>query len=228
MKKAWWLFMVLLGVLGCAGTERLQTTAPPPPEAGFLAGYYSQMVPGPPGGVKLRWFRPGVDFTKYHKVMLDSVIFFFADDSEYKGMDPQALKELADGFHREIINTLRGTCSIVTKPGPGVVRIRFAITDLKQSRPVVSAITTLVPAGLGISVIKRGVTGSWSGSGATAMEVMALDSLTQEVIAVAKDHHEAAFDERFTKWGSAEEAFRFWAGRLKLFVEKVKRSKEAA
>jgi Protein of unknown function (DUF3313) len=44
----------------------------------------------------LRWLKPGVDFAKYNKLMLDSVVFFFAEDSEYKGMDPQELKEIAD------------------------------------------------------------------------------------------------------------------------------------
>ena len=42
----------------------------------------------------MRWLKPGVDFAKYNKIMLETVIFYFADDSEYKGIDPVAMKEL--------------------------------------------------------------------------------------------------------------------------------------
>ncbi len=44
----------------------------------------------------MRWLKPGVDFGKYNKIMLDSVIFYFGDDSEDKRIDAQDMKELAD------------------------------------------------------------------------------------------------------------------------------------
>jgi hypothetical protein len=188
---------------------------------GFLGEYAQYLQPGPEGGAKMRWLKPGVDFGKYNKVMLDSVIFFFADSSGYKGIDPQALKELADACDLQGINVLKGTYPIVAEPGPDVVRIRFAITDLEQSRPVLSAVTTVVPIGLGISIIKKGATGSWTGSGATGAELMAIDSMTGDVIAVAQDKKTAGFTERFSKWGSAEDAFKFWGERLKLFLDQA-------
>ena len=63
---------------------------------GFLDGYYKDLQPGPKGGAKMRWLKPGVDFGKYNKIMLDSVIFYFGDDSEDKRIDAQDMKELAD------------------------------------------------------------------------------------------------------------------------------------
>jgi hypothetical protein len=33
------------------------------------------------------WIKTGVDHTRYKKVMVDYVIFAFAEDSEYKGID---------------------------------------------------------------------------------------------------------------------------------------------
>lgn len=90
--------------------------------------------------------------------MLDRVVFFFADDSEYEGMDPQQLKELADGFNRQIVAILKEKCPVVADPGPDVIRVRFAVTDLKQSRPGISAVTSVVPGGIGISLLKKGTT----------------------------------------------------------------------
>ena len=153
--------------------------------------------------------------------MLDSVIFFFADDSESKGIDAQNMKELADACNLEVVNVLKGTYPIVAEPGPDVIRLRFAITDLKQSRPVLSAVSSVIPIGLGVSILKKGATGSWAGSGATSAEFMALDSMTNDVIAVAQDEKSAGFTERFSKWGSTEEAFKFWAERIKQFIDKA-------
>ena len=73
----------------------------------------------------------GVMFGKYNKFMVDSVIFFFADDSEYKGIDPNEMKELADNFNQAIVAAFKDKYPIVAEPGPDVARIRIAITGVK-------------------------------------------------------------------------------------------------
>ena len=197
----------------------------PKKSSGFLDGYYDKLQPGPKDGVKQRWLKPGTDFTKYNRVVLDSVVFFLSDDS-YKGIDPQDMKDLADGFNKEVVAAFPDKSRFVAEAAPEVARIRFAITGLKQSNPGRSAVSTVVPVGLAINLVKKGASGSWSGSGATSMEVMVLDSMTNEVIAVAIDDRTAGFTERFSKWGSAQEAFKFWAQRLKLFVDDTRSIKD--
>jgi hypothetical protein len=192
-----------------------------PKYSGFLGDYYKNLQPGPEGGVKMRWIKPGVDFSKYNKLMIDSVIFYFAPDSEYKGIDPQTMKEMADAFNLELVNALKGAFPIVADPGPGVARLRFAITGITQSNPTRSVISSIIPAGLAVSLVKKGVGGSWTGSGATSAELMVIDSVTNEVIVLAVDEKTAGFTERFSKWGSAEEAFKFWAGRVKIFIDEA-------
>ena len=150
--------------------------------------------------------------------MLDSVVFFLSDES-YKGIDPQDMKELADSFNKEMIGAFKDKSRLVSEPAPDVARVRFAITGLKQSKPGVSAVTSVLPIGLAVSLVKKGAGGSWSGSGATSGEVMVLDSMTNEVIAVAVDERTAGFTERFSKWGSAEDAFKFWAQKLNQFID---------
>ena len=59
---------------------------------------------------------------------------------------------------------------------------------------------------------------SWAGSGATSAELMVLDSMTNSPIAAAWDDQKIGLKERFTKWGSAEDAFKYWADRLILFL----------
>ncbi len=195
--------------------------------SGFLGdpGVYQKLTPGPDGGAQLRWLKPGVDFSKYDKFMVDGVVFYLADDSEYKGIDPQEMKEMADSCNKEIVDALKYKYTIVSEPGPGVGRIRFAITKIKASRPGVSAVTSIIPVGIGISVVKKGVTGGWSGSGATGTELMVLDSSTNEVIAMAVDERQAGYTERFSKWGSATDAFKFWSERIVKFLDDAKGKK---
>jgi Protein of unknown function (DUF3313) len=215
-----WLMGIVL-IAGCASTDSTKMSATGASQTGFLKGYYESLAPGPEGGAKLRWLKPEVNFSNYTRVMLDSVVFFLADDSEYSGIDPHQLTELADAFNRQLVETLSDSYPIVSEPGPDVIRIRFAITDLKQSHPALSGVTSVIPVGLAISLVQKGASDSWTGSGATGTEMMALDSLSNDVIAVAKDEKTAEFTERFSEWGSAEEAFKFWAERVKHFLDQA-------
>jgi hypothetical protein len=187
--------------------------------SGLLDGYYKDMQPGKEGGVKHWWVKPGVDLSKYGKVMLGSVVFYFAPDSQDKGIDPALMKALADSFNLELVKALSDKYPIVVDPGPGVVRIKIALTGIKQSRPVLSGITSVTPAGLAINAVNKSTGGSWTGSGATNVELMAIDPMTNEVVAVASDEQTAGFTERFSKLGSANEAFKFLAHRLRAFID---------
>lgn len=215
-------------MLSCATTSTTTTPASKIVGDENLSGFlgsptvYDQLRPGPEGGAKLRWLKPGTDFKKYDKFMVDSVVFYLSDKADSKGIEPQEMKEMADEFNKALVTAFKDKYPIVTEPGPDVARIRFAITNVKPSKPGVSAVTSVVPIGLGISLIKKGATGGWTGSGETGSEVMVLDTMTNEVIAMAVDQQTAAFESRFSKYGSASDAFKFWSERVVAFIDDAK------
>lgn len=188
--------------------------------SGFLgdAAAYSKLGPGPEGGAKMRWVKPGVDFSKYNKFMVDSVVFHFGKDSD-NVIDPKEMNELADAFNLELVTALKDKYPIVGEPGPGVLRIRVAITNFKASRPGISAVSSVMPIGLGISLLKKGATGGWSGGGEIGAEIMAIDTENNEVIVLGVDEKQAAFEQRFSKAGVAKDAFKFWAERIRQFMD---------
>jgi hypothetical protein len=144
-------------------------------------------------------------------------------------MDSSELHQIAEKFDLAIVTAAKGVTRFVTEPGPDVVRIRIAITDLKQNKPamgVISTATMVTPIGLGINLVKKGTTGSWSGSGSMSAEFMVIDSMTNQVIVAARDERRAGFTERFTNWGSAEEAIKFWAERIKIAIQEIHRVKQ--
>ena len=204
---------MVLSVVSCASVQK---------PSGFLDGYYKDMTPMKEMEFTwMRWKKPGVDFSKYDKLMLDGVVFYLSPESQDKGIDPDVMKDLADTFNLDMVNAVKDKYPVVAEPGPDVMRIKFALTGIKQSRPVRSGATTIIPAGLAISIVKKGATGEWSGSGATGSEVMAIDSMTNDVIAVAQTEYIAGFTERFTEYGSAKDAFKFWAGKLRYLLDRV-------
>jgi len=154
--------------------------------------------------------------------MVDYVVFALAEDSEYKAISGEEMKELGDAASLALVNEIKKKDTIVAEPGPDVWRVRLAIVGLKQSNPAISVVTTVIPIGIGISVIKKGAAGAWSGAGATQAEAMILDSMTNEVIAVGYLEYTAGFTERFTKWGSVEEAFKFWGEKGAEVVEALR------
>ena len=107
MKKTLWVFLSMLLIVGCATSKGADDAASPSARTGFLKGYYDRLEPGPEDGAKFRWIKPDVEWERYNYVMLDSVVFFFDDASEYKGIDPQDLKELADNFNKTLVDTLK-------------------------------------------------------------------------------------------------------------------------
>lgn len=220
MKKAQALILAVLVVvaftISTAFAEDIQFS-------GFLGdkSMYDKLKPGPKGKAQFRWIKSGENFKKYEKLMIDSVIFYLANNSD-KAIDPEDMKDLADSFNKEIIMALKDKHRIVSEPGPDVARISIAITNVKPNKPVRSTVSSVIPVGLGISLIRRGVTGGWTGGGETGIEAKVTDSLTDEVIMMAVDLRKAAFSERFTKMGAAKDAFKFWAERMTEFIGETK------
>jgi hypothetical protein len=48
---------------------------------------------------------------------------------------------------------------------------------------------------------------------------MALDSLTNDILILAVDNRKAEFEQRFSKWGSASDAFKLWSEMVVKFID---------
>ena len=219
MKKLFKLLSVavisLYLAVGCAGQKLAVKDY-----SGFL-GDYSKLQAGPEGGVDQRYINSGADFKKYNKVMLDQVRFYFKDNAADKGIDAAEMKELSDTFNREMIDALGSAYPLVAKPGPNVMRVRVAITDMELPNRTLNTITTVVPAGLVISTIKSGVTGKGTFVGEISMEFEMLDSQTNQVLANGVDRRSGGKIDSMSKFGTAEDAFKFWAQRLRTWLDEV-------
>lgn len=191
-----------------------------PKHSGFLGDYYRNLEPGPKDGAGERWFKPGVDFSKYNRFMIDHVVFYYAPDSEDKSIRAEDIKQLTDAFTLEIVKALKDKYPIVTEPGKDVARLRIALTDVKKNPPPISDLSTVMPRERRLNEMRNVSLNTWSGTGKTTAELMVVDSSTNEVIAAAVVERAAGF-----AGNGAMEAFRYWAGRIRGYIDRSREPK---
>jgi len=184
------------------------------PQAGFLQDYSLLNPDDPEKMVQWVYVKEGVDVSKYNKIMLDDIVFFIAQDADYKGFEASELADLGGAFHRALLMNLAGVYEFTDTPGPGVLRIRIAVTNLVPSGSVTGTVTTIVPVGLAVSAVKKAATGSHIGMGSVSIEGEILDSQTNEVLGASIDTKmgkKYKVRKGASKWGHAIDIFNGWA-----------------
>lgn len=204
---------VVGALIGCASPKKQSYS-------GFLKDYPS--FQSGQKGIDKRYLKQGVDFSQYDKILMEEVVFFLNDDADYKGIHPDDIKKLSDEFHKIFAEEMGDL--LTDQPGPRVSRMRMAVTKLQPSKPVSGTMSTVVPVGLALSIVKKGATGNYIGIGSASMEVEFLDSITNERIAAAVDRAPGGkFD--IGKLSAAKSAFKLWAKRLHTFMNENKLAK---
>jgi len=208
-------------LIGCSGKKQLHPS-------GFLSDY-SRLQPGSDGQAIKRYVDTSVDFSKYKKVMIDKVIFYFAPSSKPIGVDPDELEMLAKSFEKALVEELKDAYPIVTKPGPDVLRIRVAITDVKAGNPMLGAASAVLPVGVAVNAISNVTTGESVNVGEATIEAAFLDSETGRVVAAIMDRKVGSTYSTGSvkgKWGHAKQAFKEWAKRLRQWLDGVHGKKQ--
>ena len=116
----------LSGVAGCQSTVK---------HSGFLSDY-SQLKPSKVVEGAMDYRNPKRKLVNYKKFMLEPYKVYFAANADGISIDPAELKNLVDYFRDETVKALSKRYQVVNKPGPGVARIRVAITSITKTNPV--------------------------------------------------------------------------------------------
>ena len=104
----------------------------------FLADYSKLMpTPMPNGGTDLIYVVPGAfeKLGKYASLMIDQPEILISPDSPYNGAKPADLSALAEQLRKDVIDAVKaGGYGVVEAPGPSVLYVKFALTDLSLKR----------------------------------------------------------------------------------------------
>jgi hypothetical protein len=204
---------VAMVIFGCATTEQVPNVR----MSGFL-GDYSQLHPGRSGQAEFTYLDRSVDLNKYQKVILEHVQLWAAENSNsaLAKLSREDQQLLVDYLYVALRDAIQKDYTLVNEPGTDVMRIRCAITEARATSPVKDLLSTVTPAGLGISYAKRLILGTHSGVGVVSIEGELLDSLTGHRIAAVIDRRAGTKSVNYnpTRWGDVQDAFNFWARRM--------------
>lgn len=213
---------------------------------GFLSDY--SKLRHKPGSDAYSWSEPAAQIAVYDKVMVDRIKIYLKQGAERGEIDPTTMKVLADYFHDAIIEQLRGHYQVVREPGPDVLRLRIAVTDLVPNKPEASVITLAVPFG-GVAEAGIGALGGDAGSspfvGEASVEMEALDSGSQRQVAALIETRAAkkfnvdlsggvgnavskgvgGFTDSFNTWAYTKKAMTYWATRVGDWLDSARSAK---
>jgi hypothetical protein len=143
------------------------------------------------------WAKPDLDLRDYDRVLIDPVVVMPLKGSAAGELGPEVLKKVADHFTKILKETIDPYYTLALRPGPNVLRVRVAVTDVEK-------------AGGG----KPGDPGYRVGG--AAMEVEIVDAVSGERLTAAIDRIEGSQAGRDVprEWTHVEGAFVEWANRL--------------
>ncbi len=135
------------------------------------------------------WVIPGVAkrATTINAIMVDQPEVWVNPESPKKGVKPDAIKILADTLRMNAIEELSKHFEIVETPGPGVLHLHWAITDLYLAKKKKSFLTYM-PINFVITSAKDAmIRDIWKKVEMVEMtiEIEAIDTETDEVLAAA-------------------------------------------
>ena len=216
------LGLIAIFVASCAA-------APPPPQySGFLQRY-DLFRDGPDGGPDKIWTAPDLNsraaFTQllasYDTVLIDPVTVYYADKDAYDGINPTELKKLADLLQAEIETALRSRYTLTTQPTPRTLRVSFALTGVQAPNRFLAATSSVLPVGLGISMISRATTGRHTNVGGASIEIVFSDAATGRSLfaAISQESGEKDLGTITEPYQDAKELFRRWGTDLRRWLQ---------
>jgi len=134
--KALLATLLVLVAGGCAHRH-----AAPPAEMSGCLDDYALLGEGGPDDLALVYRAPDANWAAYDKVLLEPVTLWRSGRKSLEPVPKEDLLRLVSDFQSAVRTGLGESFRIVDQPGPGVMRIRLAITDARASDPVLDILT---------------------------------------------------------------------------------------
>jgi Protein of unknown function (DUF3313) len=214
---------VLACMLAACATQQSRKTS----TTTFL-GDYSMLKEGGDGRALLYYINPAADFKAYKTIMMDPVRLYASGKHEMDKLTPEDRQRILNYADAALRKQLGVDYKLVSTPGPGVMRVRVAITEAEDSNVTLDTISTIVPIGLALNSLAALATGEWGFTGSAGLEVELLDSVSGRRLAAAVDRRTggkiSGQGDKFDDWRTIQSALDYWANqmRVRLAEERAK------
>ncbi|MCK5505046.1 MAG: DUF3313 domain-containing protein [Thermodesulfovibrionia bacterium] len=180
----------------------------------FFHGRYPNFKPGPEGGADLIYVNKKADLKRYKMIMLN-VEFYYGSAAQYMAIHPDVTSDLSKALKAAFADALGNAYPLVDKPRHDVLRIRIAITGM----------VPLIPdSGTHAGMAVKDRPGKFASVGGASMQADILDSWTGERVGAVidtKGGHKLTAVEVKDEWAHTKAAFKFWAERLRTWLDQT-------
>jgi hypothetical protein len=215
------LALLACAALGCAANGE-QQQAGKVLRTSFLKNY-DELQSGKEGQALLRYVNPGADFSRYDKIKLDPVMVWTKQGSSLADQPMDEVQSLVDHLDASLRESLGRDYQLVEKPGPGVMRLRVAITEADGAPAVMGTVSGTGPGAHMIQGARKLATGTSTFVDSAGVEAELLDSQTEERLAAAIDRRVVQTSAQ--SWDDINQMFDFWADKL---AERLKEARSAS
>jgi len=209
--------LIAMTVFGATNAQDIQYSE-------FLSDY-SQLQKTSGAQMDYTYLAPGAEqkMANYIAIMINQPELFIAPDSKYKGMKPDDMKALADSFRNGLAQALNDSYLIVDQPGPNVLYLRFALSNLhlkKKKKRLLSYTPVGLVAGAAKGVMIKDITKKIDLKGVT-VEMEVLDSTTEERFAALLEIRSGTKAEP-ASWDDVEELVSLYSQRVRCRLDNAR------
>ncbi|GJM21136.1 MAG: hypothetical protein DHS20C15_10510 [Planctomycetota bacterium] len=205
--------LLLVAFSACSVLDR----APDVKTSGFLSDD-SMLKPGAGDEAVLLYTKPGLDLSGYHAILLEPIEVWRAKDAADNGELPAADFARLAGVLQTMVSTgLAENWTMTDRPGKGVLRLRMALTDARDSTVAMDIVSMVIPIGMIVTTVNKLATGVNSFVGGAGGEAELTDSVSGEVLLAAVDRRVGG-----KSWTGATDAEGDIMATLKLWTDRIK------
>ncbi|MFG0273731.1 MAG: DUF3313 domain-containing protein [Phycisphaerales bacterium] len=202
------LTAIAIAAIGCSA--RAQRAEP----SGFLTAYDTLQESETEPGV-LRYERAGA-LSAYRRFLIEPIGVVPHPKADLDRVPIERLDELTQWLETALREELGSAYTLVDAPGPGVLRLRAAITDVDPATPLLNLHPATKLTGLGL--------------GGASFEAEGLDAITGERVFAVLVSRDAAkrIGSGLGEWADARQVMRDWAAQFRARVDAAHASAPAA
>jgi hypothetical protein len=203
--------LALFALTACpVTTEQSLSEVEKAPRSGFLTDY-SLLKPGGEGQARLRYINPNANWNSYTGIYIEPVVFL-ADANTH--VSPQDQQVLSSYYYNALKTHLGAVLPIVDRPGPNVLVVRAALSDVTSATPGLRTISVVIHQARLINAAQSLATDSYAFVGSARSEGEFTDGGTGTILAEAVDGRSGGMSIKNAgvwEWGDAEHAMDYWA-----------------
>ena len=184
--------------------------------SGFLKDYSNLSEDTQRSGARF-YQNPQMYIGEYGKLFIEPLEVSVRGKKKGQELDKEELRKLKVKFYVALTDAVKDKYQVVDKPGPGVVRVRTSIANLKEKKSTKQDYSSST---LKSMIIVDGI----------LLEAEFLDAVSSERLAAFVDNkagQRLGFSEAINKWGDVDQAMGYWADLLVEALDKAHNKPQA-